>query len=149
MKSYKLRKLFYLNYVVVSIILVTFMVLLNDLSVNIVESLCLLVLFGSLINKYHTTLTISEDKLVIKTLFKTKEFYWKDIDYIVKNPRSKGKYVSYGLYTNDDRKEAITIWIKEYKEVLKFVVEHCKLYNNNVSVDIEVIKALKAYGYEY
>lgn len=90
----------------------------------------------NLINNLSLKHIVNENGLMAKSLFATVSFRWEDIECVILKPTNiifkpmvvvcgKGKVI--GIWP----------WIRNYRQLLKYVVEECKAYNQ-AQIDSDV-----------
>lgn len=104
-------------------------------------SLCIAVATLGLIDTVTTNLVYQKDILLKTGLFKRETIKLDEVRRIELLPNSKGKKVFVGIYT-DEKKIFVTFWYREYKTLLRLILEYCKT-RPGVEIDPKLLETVQ------
>lgn len=108
---------------------------------RILLSICIIAIAVGLIDSLKTSIVVDNESIRKNGLFKKQEILIKEVERILLMPTSKGKKIFVGVYGNQ-KKLFITFWYKDYKRLLKLLLERFK-ENNSVKIDPKVLEIVK------
>ncbi|WP_105617939.1 hypothetical protein [Vallitalea okinawensis] len=141
MKKYKVGKLFYsIMFIPLSIFfLLLFQV--ESIIALFIFSICILatiiIIIGNLVDEYVIT---DEGVYNNNKISANRSLKFEDVHVIVLNDLIFLKIISF--YSVKKNEIVIASWLKDYKELVRKVIEESKKRNNHVSIDIRVINLI-------
>lgn len=101
------------------------------------------------IDSIKTKIIVEEKRLIYKQSFRTRTVFWKDIKAITYQKGMKDFQITIWLLTAEDmavfkplRTIGIKYLIKDYKELVKLIVEKCK-NNPRIIIEQQVLDMIK------
>jgi len=100
-------------------------------------------LFNQINIQFFSYTLVCEDCLTQKSLIRKITIHWDEIEYIVKQPPNILVRTSIGVFGNK-KKINITPWTKDYKDLLRIIVEKSNS-NSSIKIDPLVLEKIKNY----
>jgi hypothetical protein len=114
----------------------------RDWVTGVLLSICIIAAIFNLANSLATRLTYEDGIISKSSLLKKESIKLDEVEGILLLPTTKGKKVFVGVYTHFS-KMIITFWFKDYKVLLRLVIEYCKKLSS-VKIDPRIFDVLKA-----
>ncbi|WP_238918006.1 hypothetical protein [Clostridium sp. YIM B02555] len=145
-KRYKFK----LSVHIVGLSVVIFEVLLVFLDIrftkkSILDSIliiCILLSFFGVIANLFTYYSIRETGIRLKSMIRCIDIYWVDVYKVEEQPAGRFVKFSVGIFA-ENKKISITPWTKNYKELLKLVVNECEK-NKEIRIDPMIYNVIES-----
>lgn len=102
-----------------------------------------LIALYNLLRYLTTNYIVAESSLIKSSMFKTEKIDWGDIESINILPASKEDRLLVGIYGHGKNVIFVSYWIKEYKELLREIIDKCSEYSN-VSIEPRLLDWIRS-----
>lgn len=129
--------------IVIAIVVITVMVnhFTKSSPFDVIFIICIFTSIFGVINNLFTYYSIEERGIRLKSIIRCIDLDWKEINCIKQQPAGKYVSISIGLFGRD-KKISITPWTKNYKELLRLIVNVCR-ENDNITIDPTIYKIIE------